>query len=174
MPKPLLIKPFCLDNMILAGLSGSFAPCSVSAFAGHYDDEGVISLTRQPVNTPRSAMQSERIMRAGHCRKKGTLLRQGKRSQGQPSLQWERKPTVPPSQCGRQCLPGSPAHRMISSAWKRSVGGMVRPNSCAVFRLMTSSNFMGCSTGKSAGLAPFRILSTYLATPWNWSGRLTP
>ena len=26
---------------------------------------------------------------------------------------------------------------------------------------MISSNFVGCSTGKSAGLAPFRILSTY-------------
>ena len=30
----------------------------------------------------------------------------------------------------------------------------------AVLRLMTSSNFVGCSTGRSAGLAPFRILST--------------
>jgi hypothetical protein len=25
--------------------------------------------------------------------------------------------------------------------------------------LMTNSNFVGCSTGKSAGLAPFKILS---------------
>src|SRR5262249_57985066 len=32
-------------------------------------------------------------------------MRQDKRSQGQTSLQWELKPTVPPSQCGRQCLP---------------------------------------------------------------------
>ena len=30
----------------------------------------------------------------------------------------------------------------------------------AVVRLMSSSNVMGCSTGKSAGLAPLRILST--------------
>jgi hypothetical protein len=27
-------------------------------------------------------------------------------------------------------------------------------------RLMTSSNLVGCSTGRSAGLAPLRILST--------------
>src|SRR5262249_49906561 len=54
-----------------------------------------------------------------------------KRSQGQTSLQWELKPTVPPSQCGRQCLPGSPAHRIISSACKRSVGEMVRPRAMA-------------------------------------------
>src|SRR6266702_4647893 len=51
-------------------------------------------------------------------------------------------------------------HRITSSAWKRSVGGIVIPSPLAVFRLMTNSNFMGCSTGSSAGLAPFRILST--------------
>jgi hypothetical protein len=31
------------------------------------------------------------------------------------------------------------------------------------FRFMTSSNLVGCSTGNSAGLAPLRILSTYVA-----------
>jgi hypothetical protein len=56
--------------------------------------------------------------------------------------------------------PSVTAQRMISSAWKSSIGGMVRPRAWAVFRLITSSNFIGCSTGKSAGLAPFRILST--------------
>jgi hypothetical protein len=30
----------------------------------------------------------------------------------------------------------------------------------AAFRLMISSNFVGCSTGKSAGLVPLKILST--------------
>jgi hypothetical protein len=39
-------------------------------------------------------------------------------------------------------------------------GGIVRPSALAVFRLMTSSNLVGCSTGKSAGFAPFKILST--------------
>src|SRR5262249_34819018 len=87
-------------------------------------------------------------------------LAQRKRSQGQTSLQWELKPTVPPSQCGRQCLPGSPAQRITSFAWKRSVGGMVRPRVWAVLRLMTNSNCVSCSTGRSAGLAPRRILST--------------
>jgi hypothetical protein len=63
--------------------------------------------------------------------------------------------------CGPQCAPHT--YWITSSAWKRSVGGMVRPRAFAVFRLMTSSNFMGCSTGRSAGLAPFRILSTNVA-----------
>ena len=30
--------------------------------------------------------------------------------------------------------PSVAAQRMISSAWKRRVGGMVRPSACAVFR----------------------------------------
>ena len=50
--------------------------------------------------------------------------------------------------------------RITSSAWKRSSGGILRPSSFAVLRLMTNSNFVGCSTGRSPGLAPFRILST--------------
>src|SRR3990172_11903441 len=42
--------------------------------------------------------------------------------------------------------------------------GIVRPICLAVFKLITNSNFIGCSTGKSAGLVPFRILSTKYAT----------
>ena len=38
--------------------------------------------------------------------------------------------------------------------------GIVRPSALAVLILMTSSNLVGCWTGRSAGLAPFRILST--------------
>ena len=57
-------------------------------------------------------------------------------------------------------LTPAPAYLITSSAWKRSVGGIVRPSASAVLRLMTSSNVVGCSTGRSAGLAPLRILST--------------
>ena len=38
--------------------------------------------------------------------------------------------------------------------------GIVRPICFAAFRLITNSNFVACCTGKSAGLAPFKILST--------------
>jgi hypothetical protein len=41
--------------------------------------------------------------------------------------------------------------------------GIVSPRAFAVLRLITSSNLVGYSTGRSAGLAPFRILSTYAA-----------
>src|SRR5262249_56164388 len=51
-------------------------------------------------------------------------------------------------------------YSMTCSARSRSDCGMVRPRAFAVLRLITSSNFVGCSTGRSAGLAPRRILAT--------------
>ena len=44
-----------------------------------------------------------------------------------------------------------------------SFDDVVSPNVFAVFKLMTKSNLVGCSTGRLAGLAPFKILSTYPA-----------
>src|ERR1700730_6133771 len=52
------------------------------------------------------------------------------------------------------------AYWITSSARPSSDGGIVRPSALAVLRLITSSNFVGCSTGRSPGLAPLRILST--------------
>ena len=52
----------------------------------------------------------------------------------------------------------SEAYSITSSARASSVAGTVSPSAFAVFRLMTSSNLVGCSIGRSAGLAPFRIL----------------
>src|SRR5262245_36134572 len=51
-------------------------------------------------------------------------------------------------------------HLITFSARMSTIGGIVRPICFAVLRLITNSNFVGCSTGKSAGLAPLRILST--------------
>src|SRR6266852_5483543 len=44
-----------------------------------------------------------------------------------------------------------------------SDGGIVSPRGLAVLRLITSSNVVGCSMGRSPSLAPLRILSTYTA-----------
>ena len=60
-----------------------------------------------------------------------------------------------------QC--GPHAYWITSVAWNRSVGAIVRPSAFAVLRLITRSNFIGCSTGNSAGFAPLRILSTKAA-----------
>src|SRR5215813_13734874 len=50
-------------------------------------------------------------------------------------------------------------HSTTSSASASTVGGISRPSAFAVFRLMTNSNLVGRWIGRSAGLAPFRILS---------------
>src|SRR5437660_11908049 len=52
------------------------------------------------------------------------------------------------------------AYWITSSARRSRDGGIVIPSALAVLRLMINSNFVGCSTGRSAGLAPLRILST--------------
>src|SRR5262245_42756534 len=51
----------------------------------------------------------------------------------------------------------SPFHSITSLARARSVGGTESPMALAVLRLMTNSNFVGCSTGKSAAFSPLRI-----------------
>jgi hypothetical protein len=51
-------------------------------------------------------------------------------------------------------------YSITSTACASSVGGTVRPSALAVFMLITNSNLVGCSTGRSEGLVPLRILST--------------
>src|SRR5262249_48698468 len=52
---------------------------------------------------------------------------------------------------------GPPLHS-TTSARARIEGGTVMSSALAVLRLTTSSNLVGCCTGKSAGLAPLRII----------------
>src|SRR3990170_5592782 len=49
------------------------------------------------------------------------------------------------------------SHSITSSALARILRGTVTRSSFAVLRLITRSNRVGCSMGRSAGLAPFRI-----------------
>jgi hypothetical protein len=56
----------------------------------------------------------------------------------------------------------------------RKAGGKVNPIAFAVFRLTTSSNVVGCSTGMSAGFVPFKILSTISAARRYLSGKRSP
>jgi hypothetical protein len=46
------------------------------------------------------------------------------------------------------------------SARNSSACGIVRPSAFAVLRLLVNANLVGCSIGRSPGLAPFNILST--------------
>jgi hypothetical protein len=49
------------------------------------------------------------------------------------------------------------SHSITSSAVASSASGTVRPSILAVETLTTSSNLVGCTTGKSAGFAPLRM-----------------
>ena len=51
-------------------------------------------------------------------------------------------------------------HSITSSARASSDGGTSRPSALAVLRLITSSNFVGACTGRSAGFSPLRMRST--------------
>src|SRR5262245_1273439 len=61
--------------------------------------------------------------------------------------------------CARPVQPRGPClaaehadHSITWSARASSVGGIVSPRALAVLRLITSSNLVGCATGKVAGL----------------------
>src|SRR5262249_25603639 len=49
------------------------------------------------------------------------------------------------------------AHSITSSATASRDGGTVSPSIRAICALMTSSNLVDCTTGKSAGLPPLRM-----------------
>jgi hypothetical protein len=76
----------------------------------------------------------------------------------QPTLRSRR--VVVLQQAGRS-RPEADTHRrsysITSSATASSVGGTLRPTAFAVFRFRISPNFLGWSTGKSAGFSPFMI-----------------
>src|SRR6516225_3123205 len=59
-----------------------------------------------------------------------------------------------------QCDEGAPHHSITSSACCKNGSGIVRPSAFAVLRLTTSSNLLASCTGRSPGLAPFRMRST--------------
>src|SRR5882672_2634519 len=48
-------------------------------------------------------------------------------------------------------------HSITSSARPSSESGTVRPSALAVLRFMSSSTFVDCTTGRSAGFMPLRI-----------------
>jgi len=69
---------------------------------------------------------------------------------------------------------GAKSYLMTFSARLIVSGGMITPICSAVFKLTQRSNLVGCTSVRSPGLAPLRILSTYSAARRDRSGRFTP
>src|SRR5882724_453734 len=90
------------------------------------------------------------------------LLRVGKRNICQKkSCQQPESDSLPHVFFLASCLTPFASFHLITLSARYSIDcGIVRPICFAVLRFIASSNFVGCSTGRSAGLAPLRILST--------------
>jgi len=75
-----------------------------------------------------------------------------------PRAQTRRRSVCPLSANERHSRRGK-QHRysITSSAVASSVGDTGSPSALAVFRLMDSSNLVGCTIGKSAGFSPLRM-----------------
>jgi hypothetical protein len=58
----------------------------------------------------------------------------------------------------RQELPWAIRYSITSSAMASSIGGTSMPSVLAVCRLTANANLVGCTTGRSAGLAPLRMV----------------
>ena len=82
----------------------------------------------------------------GRCREAFSAALGGSQKAGMPSLEF--------------LVRCADTHWITWSARMRTDGGIVSPRVLAVFMLITSSKRVGCSTGRSAGLAPLKILST--------------
>src|SRR5215813_9803402 len=65
-------------------------------------------------------------------------------------------------------------HLMTWFARERNSGESVSPICFAALRLITNSNFVACCTGRSDGLVPLRILSTWSAARRNPSAVSDP
>src|SRR6476646_5744484 len=72
-----------------------------------------------------------------------------------------------------QTQQGSP-YSSTSSAATSKPGGTVRPSAFAVLRLRIVSNLVAACTGRSAGLSPRRMRSTYLAACRHMSTKSFP
>ena len=66
-----------------------------------------------------------------------------------------------------KCIAAKPTYSITVSAVVSNIGGTARPSALAVFKLMASSNLVGCSTGISPGFVPRKILSTISAARRN-------
>ena len=79
-------------------------------------------------------------------------------------------------QCKRSCPLSaksghSDIHSISASAPCCMPNGTSRPSDFAVLRLMIRSNLVGACTGRSSGLAPLRMRSTYVAAWGNCSAK---
>jgi len=101
-----------------------------------------------------SIEMSQQARRAGDCHGGAALVVERLRADQSTDLAHggaELHPRADIVRTGRHLVRARSAHSITSSARSSSEGEMASPSALAVLRLITSSNFVGCSTGRSAG-----------------------
>ena len=131
-------------------IRGTFVGCCASALAPHTVSATTITKKPHHFSSARPLLDCRDPCRGPTC---GRPFSNGRTPLDSAQRRRRSAPII------ANCL----LHRITVFARASTLGGMVNPICFAAFRLMTNSNFVGCSTGRSAGLAPLRILSTYVA-----------
>ena len=102
--------------------------------------------------------------RLAWVRRNALTHRQSRRVSANPSGALRPAAIAPWGYCGARATRdeqfAAVVHSITFSALIRSDCGILRPSAFAVLPLMNNSNIVGCSTGKSPGFAPLKILST--------------
>jgi len=106
--------------------------------------------------------------RGGHCQRSNAL------TLCRPLPVYPNEQTFSESVACLKCVGSRRSHSITWSARARNAGDKVNPITLAVLRLTARSNIVGCSTGRSAGFAPFKILSTRSAARRYLSGKRSP
>jgi hypothetical protein len=101
----------------------------------------------------------------------GLALRRSAHPNGGELRSEGQAPRLGPISAVSRCGKTGPARLPLSGRASR-VAATIRPGALAVLRLIARSNFVGCATVRSAGLAPFKIMSTKPAISWAWCARL--
>jgi hypothetical protein len=127
---------------------------------------------RGPVSTsPQFRISSNKPLSSPWCGMMVSSGARGEPSPGAPAMKKSdhrhrrllRARRERPRRCrtAEKCNELAARHSITSSATASSWSGTSRPRALAVFRLSTSSNSVGCTTGNSAGLVPLRIVPAY-------------
>ncbi len=164
------------QEVIMRALSGTLTwlqaadilglePRSVRRWRARFEAGGAVALyDRRQLPSPRKApaLEVQRLLRLYRERFAGWNVRHCSENRSANARNHEH-PATGYRRAHSHCCAGERRahdHSITWSARSSTDCGIVRPSAFAVLRLITSSNFVGCSTGRSAGLAPLRILST--------------
>src|SRR5262249_46537540 len=123
-----------------------FGPAIFDRYAFAFDITGLFKALPEAAHRLRDHLERCGVEEADHRHR--ALLRARRRRPKQ-------------RRCGRRAAgerhEGAPLHSITSSAVASSDAGTVTPSILALSALITRSSLVDCTTGRSAGLAPFRM-----------------